>query len=110
MRILIVGYGGREHALAWKLNQSGHELFCATGNAGISEVASCVPIDAANIVELADFVQSTNLDLTVVGPEIALDLGIVDEFQKRDLLIFGPTMTAAEIEGSKVFAKEFMQQ
>jgi phosphoribosylamine--glycine ligase len=110
MRILIVGYGGREHALAWKLSQSGHELFCAAGNAGIAEVASCVPIDAANIVELADFVQSTKLDLTVVGPEIALDLGIVDEFQKRDLPIFGPTMMAAEIESSKVFAKDFMQQ
>jgi phosphoribosylamine---glycine ligase len=110
MRILIVGYGGREHALAWKLSQSGHELFCATGNAGIARIASCVPIDAANIVELADFVQSTKLDLTVVGPEIALDLGIVDEFQKRDLPIFGPTMMAAEIESSKVFAKDFMQQ
>jgi phosphoribosylamine--glycine ligase len=110
MRILIVGYGGREHALAWKLSQSGHELFCAAGNAGIANIASCVPIDAANIVELADFVQDTKLDLTVVGPEIALDLGIVDEFQKRDLPIFGPTMMAAELESSKVFAKDFMQQ
>src|SRR4051812_8276387 len=106
MGILVVGYGGREHALTWKLSQSGHELFCATGNAGIAEFASCVPIDAANIVELADFALSVNIDMTVVGPEIALDLGIVDEFQKRDLVIFGPTMTAAELESSKVFAKD----
>jgi phosphoribosylamine---glycine ligase len=112
MRILVVGYGGREHALVWKLSQSPNvtELFCAAGNPGIAEVASCVPIDAANIVELADFAASVNIDLTVVGPEIALDLGIVDEFQKRDLRIFGPTKTAAEIESSKAFAKEFMSQ
>ena len=110
MRILVVGYGGREHALVWKLNQSKHEVFCATGNPGIAEIASCVPIDAANVVELAEFAQSTKMDLTVVGPEIALDLGIVDEFVKRDLVIFGPNMVAAELESSKVFAKDFMQQ
>jgi phosphoribosylamine---glycine ligase len=110
MRILVIGYGGREHALAWKLSQSGHELFCASGNAGIAEFASCVPIDAANTVELAEFAHSVKVDLTVVGPEISLDLGIVDEFQKRDLVIFGPTMKAAEIESSKVFAKDFMNQ
>jgi phosphoribosylamine--glycine ligase len=110
MRILVIGYGGREHALVWKLNQAGHEVFCASGNAGIAQVASCVPIDAANTVELAEFAQNTKMDLTVVGPEIALDLGVVDEFQKRDLMIFGPTKTAAELESSKVFAKDFMQQ
>ncbi len=112
MRILVVGYGGREHALVWKLSQSKSvkEIFCAAGNSGIAEMVSCVPIDAGNIVELADFATNLNIDLTVVGPEIALDLGIADEFNKRDLKIFGPTRAAAELEGSKVFAKEFMQQ
>ena len=108
----MVGYGGREHALVWKLSQSSqvNELFCAAGNPGIAQIASVVPIDASNIVELAEFAASVNIDLTVVGPEIALDLGIVDEFQKRDLRIFGPTITAAVLESSKVFAKEFMNQ
>jgi phosphoribosylamine---glycine ligase len=112
MRILVVGYGGREHALVWKLKQSSQvkEIFCAAGNPGIAEIASVVPIDATNIVELAEFAASVNIDLTVVGPEIALDLGIVDEFQKRDLRIFGPTNSAAVLESSKVFAKEFMNQ
>jgi phosphoribosylamine--glycine ligase len=112
MRVLVVGYGGREHALVWKLkgSPSVEEVFCAAGNPGIAKLASVVPIDASNIVELADFAASVNVDLTVVGPEIALDLGIVDEFQKRDLLIFGPTTRAAILESSKVFAKEFMAQ
>src|SRR5688572_23486227 len=112
MRILVVGYGGREHALIWKLKQSPQvtDLFCAAGNTGIAQLASVVPIDASNIVELAEFASSVIIDLTVVGPEIALDLGIVDEFQKRDLRIFGPTITAAVLESSKVFAKEFMHQ
>ncbi|MGH9858114.1 MAG: phosphoribosylamine--glycine ligase, partial [Acidobacteriota bacterium] len=83
MRILVVGYGGREHAIVWKLKQSSQvkEVFCAAGNPGIAEIASVIPIDATNIVELAEFAASVNIDLTVVGPEIALDLGIVDEFQ-----------------------------
>jgi phosphoribosylamine--glycine ligase len=112
MRILVVGYGGREHAIVWKLKQSSHvkEIFCAAGNPGIAEIASVVPIDATSIVELAEFAASVDIDLTVVGPEIALDLGIVDEFQKRDLRIFGPTNSAAVLESSKVFAKEFMNQ
>ena len=99
MRVLVVGYGGREHALVWKLRQSKSvkEIFCAPGNPGIAEMADCVPIDAPNIVELADFALNVNINLTVVGPELALDLGIVDEFNKRNLLIFGPTQAAAEI-------------
>ena len=112
MRVLVVGYGGREHALVWKLRQSAQvkEVFCAAGNPGIAEIANVVPIDATNIVELAEFATSVDIDLTVVGPEIALDLGIVDEFQKRDLRIFGPKNSAAMLESSKVFAKEFMNQ
>jgi phosphoribosylamine--glycine ligase len=112
MRVLVIGYGGREHALVWKLKQSPsvREIFCAPGNPGIAELADCVPIDASNIVELADFAMSVNVNLTVVGPELSLDLGIVDEFNKRNLSIFGPSKAAAEIESSKVFAKEFMRQ
>lgn len=112
MRILIVGYGGREHALVWKLKQSElvKEIFCAPGNPGIAELADCVPIPSSNIVELADFAQSVSVQLTIVGPELPLDLGIADEFAKRNMLLFGPTKAAAELESSKVFAKEFMRQ
>lgn len=112
MRVLVVGYGGREHALVWKLKQSPsvREVFCAPGNPGIGALADCVPIDGSNIVELADFAFQTNVGLTVVGPELPLDLGIVDEFRKRNLQIFGPNKAAAELESSKVFAKEFMRK
>lgn len=110
MRVLVVGSGGREHALVWKIHQSPlvKELYCAPGNAGISEIADCVPIDAASIIELADFATEIKIDLTVVGPELPLSLGIADEFAKRGLRVFGPRRDAAELETSKVFAKEFM--
>jgi len=112
MRVLVVGQGAREHALAWKLRQSPlvKELYAAPGNAGIAAVADCVNIGVADIVELADFAEKLKMDLTVVGPELPLTLGIVDEFQKRGLAIFGPTRLAAELEGSKVFSKEFMRK
>jgi phosphoribosylamine--glycine ligase len=112
MRVLVVGQGAREHALCWKLKQSPlvHELYAAPGNAGISSVADSVPIGVADIIELADFAEKLKMDLTVVGPELPLTLGIVDEFQKRGLPIFGPTLLAAELEGSKVFSKEFMRK
>ncbi len=112
MRVLVVGNGGREHALAWKIRQSPlvREVFCAPGNAGIAEVADCVAIESTHIVELADFAQQIAADLTVVGPELPAVLGIVDEFQRRGLAVFGPTRAAAELEGSKVFAREFMQR
>ncbi|HVS29934.1 MAG TPA: phosphoribosylamine--glycine ligase [Thermoanaerobaculia bacterium] len=112
MRVLVVGQGGREHAICWKLKQSPlvKEIYAAPGNAGIASVADCVPIGVADIIELADFAEKLKIDLTIVGPELPLTLGIVDEFQKRDLPIFGPTRLAAELEGSKVFSKEFMRK
>ncbi len=112
MRVLVVGQGGREHALCWKLKQSPlvREIYAAPGNAGIASIADCVPIGVADIIELADFADKLKIDLTIVGPELPLTLGIVDEFQKRGLCIFGPTRLAAELEGSKVFSKEFMRK
>jgi len=112
MRVLVVGQGGREHAICWKLRQSPlvKEIYAAPGNAGIAQVADCVPIGVADIIELADFADGLKIDLTIVGPELPLTLGIVDEFQKRGLPIFGPTRLAAELEGSKVFSKEFMRK
>jgi phosphoribosylamine--glycine ligase len=112
MKVLVVGNGGREHALAWKIRQSPlvKELYCAPGNAGVGEIADCVPIDASSIVEVADFAQTIKADLTVVGPELPMVLGIGDEFVRRQLPIFCPSRGAAEIEGSKVFAREFMSR
>ena len=110
MKILVVGSGGREHAMVWTLAQSPRRptLYCAPGNAGIESVATCVPINADDIAGLKAFVQSEKIDLTVVGPEAPLALGIVDEFRKSKLKIFGPTKAAARIEASKVFSKEIM--
>ena len=110
MKILVVGNGGREHALAWKIRQSPlvSELYCAPGNAGMAGIADIVPIETSSIVELADFAQTIGADLTVVGPELPMVLGIADEFQRRGLTIFCPSRAAAELEGSKVFAREFM--
>jgi phosphoribosylamine--glycine ligase len=110
MRILVVGGGGREHALCWKLRQSPEvtELFCAPGNPGIARHADRVALDADEIHALADFAREAAIDLTVVGPEVPLALGIVDEFRERGLAIFGPTRAAAELEGSKAWSKQFM--
>ncbi len=110
MKILVVGSGGREHAMAWKLAQSSRipTLYCAPGNAGIESLATCVPVKADDIAGLKAFVQSEKIDLTVVGPEAPLALGIVDEFRRSKLKIFGPTKGAARIEASKVFSKEIM--
>ena len=112
MRILVVGSGGREHALVWKLSQSPEatEIFCAPGNPGIAEKATCVPIGIEDVMELADFAESMSVDLTVVGPELPLTLGLVDELTARGRLAFGPNRLAAELEGSKVFSKSFMQK
>ena len=110
MKILVVGGGGREHALVWKIRQHPEveEVFCAPGNPGIAALADCVPIDPTSLVELADFAEGVRIDLTVVGPELPLTMGIADEFRKRGLRIFGPSSAAAEIEGSKAFAKDFL--
>lgn len=110
MRVLVVGGGGREHALCWKLKQDapGLELFCAPGNPGIARLGDCAAIAPEEIHKLADFATELKIDLTVVGPELPLALGIVDEFQNRELTIFGPRRAAAQLESSKVFAKEFM--
>jgi len=112
MRVLVVGSGGREHALVWKIRQSElvSEIFVAPGNAGSRMLATPVDLDPTNIVELADFAQEVKIDLTVVGPELPLSLGIVDEFRERGLACFGPNKKAARIESSKVFTKEFLQR
>ena len=112
MRILVVGKGGREHALVWKLSQSkkAEKIFVAPGNGGIAELAEIVPIAVDDLTGLADFAAKNRIDLTVVGPELPLTLGIVDIFEERGLKIFGPNKEAAEIEGSKAFAKNFMDR
>jgi phosphoribosylamine--glycine ligase len=112
MRILVVGKGGREHALVWKLSQSkkAEKIFVAPGNGGIAELAEIVPIAVDDLTGLADFAKKNRIDLTVVGPELPLTLGIVDIFEERGLKIFGPNKEAAEIEGSKAFAKNFMDK
>jgi len=112
MKVLVVGNGGREHALVWKIRQSPlvGDVFCAPGNAGIAALADCVPIDTSNIVEVADFAQTVKADLTVVGPELPMVLGIADEFAKRGMSIFCPSRAAAEIEGSKAYARDFMEK
>ena len=112
MKILVVGSGGREHAISWKLKQSPRvtELYCAPGNAGISQIAQCVAISAEDIDGLLNFALKNEIDLTVVGPEVPLTMGIVDLFEKHQLKIFGPSQAAAEIEGSKAFSKDLMQK
>jgi phosphoribosylamine--glycine ligase len=112
MRVLVVGGGGREHALAWKLARSPRveAVWCAPGNAGIAEVATCVPIAVDDLKSLARFAREQAIDLTVVGPELPLTLGLVDRFAQDGLRAFGPTAAAARLEGSKVFAKELLRQ
>ncbi len=112
MKVLVVGSGGREHALIWKLSKSKKvdKIFCAPGNAGIAQLAKCVNIKATDIRGLGEFAIRNKIGLTVVGPEDPLANGIVDEFQKRRLKAFGPDRKAAQIEGSKTFAKQFMRE
>ena len=110
MRILVVGGGGREHAICWKLNNESNveKIYCAPGNAGISNVAECIDIGDSDIENLLKFAKENQIDLTIVGPEIPLVAGIVDAFEKEGLKIFGPNKKCAQLEGSKAFSKDFM--
>src|ERR1700690_2220041 len=112
MKILVIGSGGREHALVWKLRQSPRvsKVYCAPGNAGIAADAECLPGDVKNLESLLALAAQIKPDLTIVGPELPLQLGVVDEFTRQGWRIFGPTKAAAQLESSKSFAKEFMQR
>lgn len=112
MRVLLIGSGGREHAIAWKLAQSGlvDKIYCAPGNGGTSIQHKCENIDITEIDELLDFAEKNNIDITIVGPEAPLVEGITDKFNDKGLKIFGPSKKAAMLEGSKAFSKEFMKK
>ena len=112
MKVLVVGSGGREHALCWKLAQSPRltQLYCAPGNPGIEALAQCVDLAADDVAGLTRFAADEAIDLTIVGPEVPLTLGLADALEERGLLVFGPSRYAAQLEGSKVFAKEFMRR
>ena len=112
MKLLVLGSGGREHALAWKLHESQRmeELYCAPGNAGIAQEAECIPVDLSQTRAVVALAKKLNADLTIVGPEAPLVAGIVDEFEKEGLAIIGPSKAASRLEGSKVFSKEFMRR
>jgi len=112
VKVLVVGNGGREHAILWKVSQSPlvKGLYCAKGNGGTAKIAQNVSIEPTNVKALADFAQSEGIDFTIVGPEAPLVAGLVDEFESRGLKVFGPSQKASMLEGSKAFAKEFMQK
>jgi phosphoribosylamine---glycine ligase len=112
MKVLVIGGGGREHALVWKISQSPRvsKIYCAPGSAGIGELAELVAIRPEQIEQLADFATTEKIDLTVVGPELPLTLGITDVFESRGLRIFGPNKAAAQLEGSKAFAKKILDE
>ena len=107
MKVLVIGSGGREHSLVWKINQSKKvsNIYCAPGNAGIKKLADCVDIDATDIKKLVAFASKEKIDLTIVGPESSLVEGVVDAFEDAGLRIFGPDKKGAILEGSKVFTK-----
>ena len=110
MKVLVVGGGGREHAIVWKISQSPRvkKVFCAPGNAGIAEIAECIPIDPTDIDGLLKVAEEKKIDLTVVGPEAPLVAGLVDVFENAGRRVFGPCRKAALLEGSKSYAKKFM--
>lgn len=112
MKVLVIGGGGREHAIVWALRRSARvtEVVCAPGNGGIAQLAKCVPANQKDLDDLLRVVAEEHPDLTIVGPELPLSLGLVDELERRGLRVFGPTQAAAQLEASKAFAKEFMQR
>src|SRR5580698_3378977 len=112
MKVLVLGSGGREHALVWKLRQSPRvsQLYCAPGNGGIADDAECVAADLKSLESITALATRLQPDLTVVGPELPLTLGVVDEFTRRGWPAFGPTRAASQLESSKSFAKEFLQR
>jgi phosphoribosylamine--glycine ligase len=112
MKVLVIGSGGREHALVWKISQSPRvkKIYCAPGNAGIAHLAECLSISAEDVKGLTSWAEKERVDLTVVGPEAPLTLGIVEAFKEKGVRIFGPSQKAAEIEGSKAFAKDLMKK
>jgi phosphoribosylamine--glycine ligase len=112
MKVLILGSGGREHALAWGVKRSTRvkEVVCAPGNGGIAQIARCVPVDLKDLNSMVRLAETEQPDLTIVGPELPLSLGIVDALQERGFRVFGPTKDAARLESSKGFAKQFMKR
>src|SRR4051812_19747846 len=111
MKALVIGSGGREHAILWALQRTSSEpleLFCGPGNGGISQLAECVSVSANDTHALLNFARSRSIDLTIVGPEGPLSEGVVDEFEKAGLRIMGPNKAASQLEASKGFAKQFM--
>jgi phosphoribosylamine---glycine ligase len=112
MKVLVIGSGGREHALVWKLRQSPRvsKVYCAPGNGGIADDAECLPVDLKNLDSLVALADQIRPDLTIIGPELPLTLGVVDEFTRLGWRTFGPTKAAARLESSKSFAKEFLQR
>ena len=112
MKVLVLGSGGREHALVWKLRQSPlvEKVYCLPGNGGISEEAECLPGDLTNIEATAKLAEDMGVGCTVVGPEAPLVAGLADEFEKRNLAVIGPSRAGAQLEGSKIFSKQFMER
>src|SRR6202162_809633 len=112
MKVRVLGSGGREHALVWKLRQSARvaKVYCAPGNGGIADDAECLPVDLKSLESMVALGERVRPDLTVVGPELPLALGVVDEFTRRGWPAFGPTKAAAQLESSKSFAKEFLRR
>ena len=112
MKVLVIGGGGREHAICWALGRSARvtEVVCVPGNEGIAAIARCVPVNVGDLAAIVPVVEAERPDLTVVGPELPLSLGVVDELERRGFRVFGPTQAAARLETSKSFAKEFMQR
>jgi phosphoribosylamine--glycine ligase len=112
MKVLVIGGGGREHAICWALGRSARvtEVVCAPGNAGIAQVACCVPVNTGDLAAMVAVAEAEQPELTVIGPELPLSLGVVDELERRGFRVFGPTKAAAQLETSKSFAKEFMRE